>query len=383
MYRKIITLVIISLLFSCDKENNETENHLNQNGSDAKMEIVNAKVYQKYEEALNLQNLNDFAGVIHNDVLDELNTKENKAQLVGLSEDEVIAKIISDVSTKLNQKYANKGIDLGETPTVSQMKFIMSDAKNFYSNVIEQSTAFRSLETQKLSKKFFSTIANLSKEKDLNYNRIKTEIESFEREVMENSKLSKTEKDYILQATSIARNSFYYWGEETIFEKPNDPTISQKKGKGKGKGWGGWKWITVGLADVAGFYLGGGVVGSISASFTAYEKYTEHEQLTVPANNYKQLIDELDGENDFFQQAEETAPKASQPSTPPVVNPGRLIFKPYGDGFKVIGKTYEEDPAAYDPRNHKSIKELEKDTNGIRKTFDPKILEILKEIDNP
>lgn len=231
MYRKIITLVIISLLFSCDKENNETENHLNQNGSDAKMEIVNAKVYQKYEEALNLQNLNDFVGVIHNDILDELNVKNDNAQLAGLSEDEVIAKIISDVSTKLNQKYANKGIDLGETPTVSQMKFIMSDAKNFYSNVIEQSTAFRSLETQKLSKKFFSTIANLSKEKDLNYNRIKTEIESFEREVMENSKLSKTEKDYILQATSIARNSFYYWGEETIFEKPNDPTISQKKRK--------------------------------------------------------------------------------------------------------------------------------------------------------
>ena len=377
MYRKIVTLVIISLLFSCDKENNETENHLNQNGSDTKMEIVNAKVYQKYEEARNLQNLNDFVGVIHNDILDELNVKNDNAQLAGLSEDEVIAKIISDVSTKLNQKYANKGIDLGETPTVSQMKFIMSDAKNFYSNVIEQSTAFRSLETQKLSKKFFSTIANLSKEKDLNYNRIKTEIESFEREVMENSKLSKTEKDYILQATSIARNSFYYWGEETIFEKPNDPTISQKKGKG----WWGWKWITVGLADVAGFYLGGGVVGSISASFTAYEKYPE--QQTVPTNNYKQLIDELDGENDFFQQAEETAPKASQPSTPPVVNPGRLIFKPYGDGFKVIGKTYEEDPAAYNPRNDKSIKELEKDTHGIRKTFDPKILEILKEIDNP
>ena len=40
MYRKIITLVIISLLFSCDKENNETENHLNQNGSDTKMEML-------------------------------------------------------------------------------------------------------------------------------------------------------------------------------------------------------------------------------------------------------------------------------------------------------------------------------------------------------
>lgn len=165
MYRKIITLVIISLLFSCDKENNETENHLNQNGSDAKMEIVNAKVYQKYEEALNLQNLNDFAGVIHNDVLDELNTKENKAQLVGLSEDEVIAKIISDVSTKLNQKYANKGIDLGKTPSVAQIKFIMSDAENLYLNVIKQSTTLRSIETQKVSEEFFSNMALIFQKK--------------------------------------------------------------------------------------------------------------------------------------------------------------------------------------------------------------------------
>ena len=51
MYRKIVTLVIVSLLFSCAKENNETENQLNQNASDTKMEVVNAKVYQKYEEA--------------------------------------------------------------------------------------------------------------------------------------------------------------------------------------------------------------------------------------------------------------------------------------------------------------------------------------------
>lgn len=171
MYRKIITLVIISLLFSCDKENNETENHLNQNGSDAKMEVVNAQTYEKYQEASNFQNLNDFAGVIHNDILDELNGKEKNVQL-GLSEDEIIAKIISDVSAKLNQKYANKAVDLGKTPTIAQMKFIRSDAKNFYSNVIEQSTALRSLETQKVSKEFFSTIANLSKEESLDYNRI-------------------------------------------------------------------------------------------------------------------------------------------------------------------------------------------------------------------
>lgn len=50
MYRKIVTLVIVSLLFSCDKENNETENHLNQNGSDAKMEVVNAQTYEKIKK---------------------------------------------------------------------------------------------------------------------------------------------------------------------------------------------------------------------------------------------------------------------------------------------------------------------------------------------
>ena len=178
------------------------------------MKVVNAQTYEEYQEALNFQNLNDFAGVIHNDILDELKGKEKNTQLVGLTEDEIIGKIIDEVSTKLRQKYANKGIDLGETPSVAQIKFIMSDAENLYSNVIKQSTTLRSIETQKVSEEFFSNMANLSKEKELNYERIKTEIESFERGVMGNSKLSKEEKDYILQGTSIARNSFYYWGKE-------------------------------------------------------------------------------------------------------------------------------------------------------------------------
>ena len=370
MYRKIITLVIISLLFSCAKENNETENQLNQNGSDAKMEIVNAKVYQKYEEALNLQNLNDFAGVIHNDVLDELNTKENKAQLVGLSEDEVIAKIISDVSAKLNQKYANKAVDLGKTPTIAQMKFIRSDAKNFYSNVIEQSTALHSLETQKVSKEFFSTIANLSKEESLDYNRIKSEIENFERRVMENSKLSKEEKDYILQGTSIARNSFYYWGEETVLGEPKDPTVFEK---GK-KIWGGWKWIVMGLGDVAGYYIGGGLIGAITASKFIYDVFP-----TTPSGiQYDpiKLIMEFP-EKESPQQPKESAPKVTKPE-----DKGYLIYESYGDKFKVIGRGYNA-PWMQDPQKDKSLKELEKDTLGIRKTFDPKISEILKEINNP
>lgn len=367
MYRKIITLVIISLLFSCAKENNETENQLNQNGSDTKMEVVSAKVYQKYEEALNLQNLNDFAGVIHNDVLDELNTKENKAQLVGLSEDEVIAKIISDVSAKLNQKYANKAVDLGKTPTIAQMKFIRSDAKNFYSNVIEQSTALHSLETQKVSKEFFSTIANLSKEKELNYERIKTEIESFERGVMGSSKLSKEEKDYILQGTSIARNSFYYWGKEAVIWEPNDPTISQKKGKGKGKGGGFWRWFTVALADVAGYFADNSVSSAISASRFAGEEYDKtkkkgNEGYSIPVKLVTAaVVDELSPKT----------PNKTKEEPADLLDEGVLEYEyeeidtPKGKMFKIVGKRYDN-PAAYDPRRKKTLdKALEAKAEGV------------------
>ena len=53
----------------------------------------------------------------------------------------------------------------------------------------------------------------------------------------------------------------------------------------------------------------------------------------------------------------DTTPKTNQtpkPYTTPVDN-GRLILEPYGDGFKVIGKTYD-DPADYDPREDKKLK---------------------------
>ena len=365
MYRKIVTLVIVSLLFSCAKENDETENQLNQNASDTKMEVVSAKVYQKYQEALNLQNLNDFAGVIHNDVLDELNTKENKAQLVGLSEDEVIAKIISDVSTKLNQKYANKGIDLGKTPSVAQIKFIMSDAENLYLNVIKQSTTLRSIETQKVSEEFFSNMANLSKEKELNYERIKTEIESFERGVMGNSKLSKDEKDYILQGTSIARNSFYYWGKEAVIWEPNDPSISQA-----GAGGGFWRWFTVALADVAGYFVDKSVSSAISASTFAGEEYDKtktkgnkgNEGYSIPIKLVTAaVVDELSPKT----------PNKTKEEPADLLDEGVLEYEyeeidtPKGKMFKIVGKRYDN-PATYDPRRKKTLdKALEAKAEGV------------------
>ena len=369
MYRKIVTLVIVSLLFSCAKENNETENQLNQNGSDAKMKVVNAQTYEKYQEALNFQNLNDFAGVIHNEILDELNTKENKTQLVGLSEDEIITKIIDEVSIKLNQKYANKGIDLGKTPSVAQMKFIMSDAENLYLNVIEQSTALRSLETQKVSKEFFSTMANLSKEKELDYNRIKTEIESFERGIMENSKLSKEEKDYILQGTSIARNSFYYWGKETVFWEPEGTSISENKGKGKGKGKGGsgfWKKFTVVLADVAGFFLDYSLTSSVAASELAEKAFSDYSQPQVSVD-----ITSVDITSETPNKTKSETPNKTKEEPVDLSDEGVLVYEyeeidtPRGKMFKIVGKRYD-DPATYDPRRKKALdKALKAKAEGV------------------
>lgn len=367
MYRKIVTLVIVSLLFSCAKENNETENQLNQNDSDAKMKVVNAQTYEKYQEALNFQNLNDFAGVIHNEILDELNTKENKTQLVGLSEDEIITKIIDEVSIKLNQKYANKGIDLGKTPSVAQMKFIMSDAENLYLNVIEQSTALRSLETQKVSKEFFSTMANLSKEKELDYNRIKTEIESFERGIMENSKLSKEEKDYILQGTSIARNSFYYWGKETVFWKPEGTSISENKGKGKGKGGSGfWKKFTVVLADVAGFFIDYSLTSSVAASELAEKAFSDYSQPQVSVD-----ITSVDITSETPNKTKSETPNKTKEEPVDLSDEGVLVYEyeeidtPRGKMFKIVGKRYD-DPATYDPRRKKALdKALKAKAEGV------------------
>ena len=42
-----------------------------------------------------------------------------------------------------------------------------------------------------------------------------------------------------------------------------------------------------------------------------------------------------------------------KPYTPPA-DDGRLILEPYGDGFKVIGKTYDN-PASYDPRKDEKL----------------------------
>jgi hypothetical protein len=364
MYRKIVTLVIVSLLFSCAKENNETENQLNQNGSDAKMKVVNAQTYEKYQEALNFQNLNDFAGVIHNDILDELKGKEKNTQLVGLTEDEIIGKIIDEVSTKLRQKYANKGIDLGETPSVAQIKFIMSDAENLYSNVIKQSTTLRSIETQKVSEEFFSNMTNLSKEKGLNYERIKTEIESFERGIMGNSKLSKEEKDYILQGTSIARNSFYYWGKEAVPWEPNDPNIFQA-----GAGGGGfWRWFTVALADVAGYLITENLGTSIVASEYA-DKFFDKTQKQVDNPIKATISDDL-----FSSVSDELSPKTPNKTKEEPVDlsdEGVLVYEyeeidtPRGKMFKIVGKRYD-DPATYDPRRKKALdKALKAKAEGV------------------
>ena len=256
----------------------------------------------------------------------------------------------------------NKGIDLGETPSVAQIKFIMTDAENLYSNVIKQSTTLRSIETQKVSEEFFSNMTNLSKEKGLNYERIKTEIESFERGVMGNSKLSKEEKDYILQGTSIARNSFYYWGKEAVPWEPNDPNIFQA-----GAG-GFWRWFTVALADVAGYLITENLATSIVASEYA-DKFFDKTQKQVDNPIKATISDDL-----FSSVSDELSPKTPNKTKEEPVDlsdEGVLVYEyeeidtPRGKMFKIVGKRYD-DPATYDPRRKKALdKALKAKAEGV------------------
>ena len=273
MYKKTTAIVLFLLLLSCSKENSETI-HLKEKGLDVVARIVDHQVYEKYQDALNFQNSKDFAGIIHNDILDEL-INEGKDKTVPRTEDEKINQTIEEVSIKLSEKYSDKGIDLGKKPSVDEIKFIVGDAKNFYSNVIEKSTILNSLETQIVTKDFFSSMAELSSRENLNYNIVKSKIENFEKGIMENAKLSSKEKDHILKATSIARNSFYYWEDKTVLWEPKSPETTAS---GKGGKW--WKWILVTCADVAGYIAEGSIQSAITASNFMKSSLPKHSSIS-------------------------------------------------------------------------------------------------------
>ena len=212
-------------------------------------------------------------------------------------------------------------------------------------------------------------MANLSKEKELDYNRIKTEIESFERGIMENSKLSKEEKDYILQGTSIARNSFYYWGKETVFWEPEGTSISENKGKGKGKGKGGrgfWKKFTVVLADVAGFFIDYSLTSSVAASELAEKAFSDYSQPQVSVD-----ITSVDITSETPNKTKSETPNKTKEEPVDLSDEGVLVYEyeeidtPRGKMFKIVGKRYD-DPATYDPRRKKALdKALKAKAEGV------------------
>lgn len=253
--KRIYLLSVISLLsFSCSKENNNLEKQT-QKTKVENVVNVNAKLYEKYKEAFNPTNPWEFYGAIHNDILDDLKVKEQLKSVASrpsplIQETNKMDEAISYSLTRLSEKYNILDVDLGKSSSIQEIKFILNDEKNSYSNVVDKYTsAYRPI-VKKAINDFFAIIENLSEE-NASYKDVKQSIIEFEESIIKRNDLKKEEKDYILKTTSIARYSSLFWSSQTsssnIFARP----------------W--WKWLTVVSADVAGG-LTGNVAGALGAS---------------------------------------------------------------------------------------------------------------------
>jgi hypothetical protein len=127
---------------------------------------------------------------------------------------------------------------------------VLADSASGYKNTIHTSSFS---EQGKIKvEELFSLLYNIAAASHDSYTSIKEPILAFENEVLL-SNLSKTDKDGILKLTSIARHSLYFWYQE-YKTKENNGSSTQR---------GLWKWLAVGIADVA-----GGIAGAITTGPT-------------------------------------------------------------------------------------------------------------------
>lgn len=229
---KFLYLIVFFALFSCSKENDQ-QNEMK----------IDAKVYEKYQEASNPDNPWEHFGLIHNDILDEYKLEKikdlKKNPQMFAKKVNRMDEVIEFAFQKFDEKYQVLGLE--ETSSVEQIKHILNDGDNFYANIVDEYTKEKA-NVHVAVKDFFKIIETFSGQ-NITYTDVKDEIIKFEKGILlGNYSLNKAEKDYILKMTSIARHSFYFWSNQK-------PRISKT-----GRPW--WKWVIVGLADVAGALTG-------------------------------------------------------------------------------------------------------------------------------
>ncbi|WP_298397323.1 hypothetical protein [Flavobacterium sp.] len=198
----------------------------------------------------NSKNEYDYLGVIHNEVLSEF-FKQFKTP--NMSIEEILTKIKPVVLE--NQKYKSKFGSKYYAITTNQVKQYMPDiANNFNTLVDDQKLSFE-------AKEFLKELLN-SFEGATDFDKIYKNVISLEDRIIA-SKISNSEKEFVLGATSIARYSSYLW----LVENPNPTFTNSLSGR--------FRWWSI-VADIAGGVLGipGGAAG-IAAGAVATSAVSE------------------------------------------------------------------------------------------------------------
>lgn len=198
----------------------------------------------------NNQNEFDYVGKIHNEIVNQFLVNYDSS----LSIQQICAKVQSIANE--NQSY----LALKEsTINYHLIENSKDDFTNNFRNVINSTNAstHAKQEMQVLIDYMFELGFATQKP---TFDNFYSYVVAFESKIKKDTKLNNADKKLILSSTSTARYSGYLW-----YNKIQQTEISSKRA------W--WNWVVVGVADVAGTFIGGGVnvgtgAGASSAAFT-------------------------------------------------------------------------------------------------------------------
>lgn len=241
--KKLLTLsVAVTLLFSINACQEDQEAKVSKN------EITTFAVTNKFGVSADFAlNPYDNAGKVHNEILQKVVEKWDE----NLTTDDYI-NISRDEFFKL---YPN------ENPAVFlsnvKIKSILDDSDNNYATILNNPNLNPVVRNQMSS--FIKLLIDFEATGNNDYADLKEKIVYFETSIINNTSINDKDKAAILYVTSIGRHSAYFWNTIYLDALANGYTPFSIMGK---KPW--WKWVAVGLADVAGGISGGAAAGAVS-----------------------------------------------------------------------------------------------------------------------
>lgn len=152
--------------------------------------------------AANPANPYDSAGIRHNKVLAGI-----QPCVAGYNSptDPDIAGCIVKVDTPASNKHG--------TPTFSLAREVANDRPNNFANII--ANCAYSPTAKQFMNNFVSLVNNTAAHSNGDYLTIKSAIETFEAPLIDNSPLAANERQTLLEMTSVARFSIFYWLHQT------------------------------------------------------------------------------------------------------------------------------------------------------------------------